>query len=131
MSVFLRVVAICFLVTLVALLLGPGTPIEREIVGLDKVAHFGAFGLLLWSIGILFRHQPRVYLAAYAIFFGALIELVQGVIGRDASWLDLLADALGVMTALAVWGYWRRFQPRSATNPGLSPSLAKTSPRRV
>lgn len=131
MSVFLRVVAVCFLVTLVALLLGPGTPLEREIVGLDKVAHFGAFGLLLWSLGILFRYQPRLHLAVYAIMFGALTELIQGVLGRDASWLDLLADALGIMTALLVWASWRRFRPRSAMASGRSPGSSEIRPRRV
>lgn len=131
MSIFLRVVATCFVSTLVVLLFGPGTPVEREIVGLDKVAHFGAFGLLLWSFGILFRGQSRLHLAGFTLLFGAVTELVQGAIGRDASWFDLLADALGVAMALAVWASWRRFRPRSAMVSDRSLGGAEIRPRRV
>ena len=112
MSNVLRSVALIFVAALVVLLLGPGTPLEREVVGLDKVAHFGAFGGLLWSFGVLFRRQPRTLLALYAIAFGAVTEVAQGLLGRDASWLDLLADALGVGVALLVWSCWRGFRPR-------------------
>lgn len=112
MSNVLRSVALIFVAALVVLLLGPGTPLEREVVGLDKVAHFGAFGGLLWSFGVLFRRQPRTLLAVYAIAFGAVTEVTQGLLGRDASWLDLLADALGVGVALLVWSCWRGFRPR-------------------
>lgn len=131
MSTFSRVVATCFVLTLVVLLFGPGTPVEREVVGLDKVAHFGAFGLLLWSFGILFRGQSRLHLAGFTLLFGAVTEIIQGVIGRDASWLDLLADALGVVMALVVWASWRRFQPRSAMISARSPDGAEIRPRRV
>lgn len=109
----LRLTALAFVVVLVVLLLGPETPLEREVIGLDKVAHFGAFGGLLWSFGVLFRRQPRVLLALYTIAFGALTEVAQGVLGRDASWWDLLADTLGVLVALIVWAWWRGFKPRS------------------
>ena len=108
----LRLAALLFVTALVVLLLGPGTPLEREIVGLDKLAHLGAFGGLLWSFGVLFRRQPRAFLAVYAIGFGALAEVVQGLVGRDASWLDLIADAVGVLVALVVWSWWRGFRPR-------------------
>ena len=113
----LRLTALAFVVVLVVLLLGPGTPLEREVIGLDKVAHFGAFGGLLWSFGVLFRRQPRVLLALYTIAFGALTEVAQGVLGRDASWWDLLADTLGVLVALIVWAWWRGFKPRGMLSP--------------
>lgn len=111
---FLRVVAVLFVVILLVLLLGPGTSLEQNIVGIDKVAHFGAFGLLLWSFGVLFRRRRRITLALWALAFGAATEVVQGMVGRDADWFDLLADALGIAAALLVWVCWRRFRPRSA-----------------
>ena len=114
MSNILRLFAVFFVAVLVALLLGPATPLESNTVGIDKVAHFGAFGGLLWSFGVLFPRQPRVLLALYALAFGAATEITQGVLGRDASWFDLLADGLGVSVALLVWGAWRRFKPRAA-----------------
>lgn len=124
MSNVLRFVALIFIAALVVLLLGPGTPLERQVVGLDKVAHFGAFGGLLWSFGVLFRRQPRMLLAIYAIAFGVMTEAAQGVLGRDASWLDLLADALGVGVALLVWSGWRGFRPRRHIAAELRPAKA-------
>ena len=125
----LRLAALLFVAALVVLLLGPGTPLEREIIGLDKLAHFGAFGGLLWSFGVLFRRQPRALLAIYAIGFGALAEVVQGLVGRDASWLDLLADALGVLVALAVWSWWRGFKPRGRLAAKLRHAEASREPQ--
>lgn len=82
-------------------------------MGFDKVAHFFAFGGLLWALGILFRKRRRIALAASAIALGALTEIAQGFLGRDASWLDLLADMLGVGVALVAWSWWRSFEPRA------------------
>jgi VanZ family protein len=80
----------------------------------DKAAHFIAFGLILWSLGVLFRRIPRTGAALLAIALGAAVEVIQGFIGRDPEWGDLLADALGVATALAIWLVWRGFRPREA-----------------
>ena len=117
MSRLLYVLAILVLAVLSVLLLGPATSVEQSVDNLDKVAHFFAFGLVLWALGVLFRRRSRVVLAIITVVIGGLVELVQGQIGRDASWYDLLADALGVVTALLVWSGWRRFQPRSARRP--------------
>lgn len=124
MSNILRFVALIFVAALVVLLLGPGTTLEREVGYLDKIAHFGAFGGLLWSFGVLLRRQPRVLLALYAIAFGALTEVAQDFLGRDASWLDLLADALGVFVALLVWSCWQGFKPRGHTAVERHPAKA-------
>lgn len=114
MSLPLRVVAILIIVALLALLLGPGTPIEQNVIGLDKVAHFFAFGLVLWAFGVLFPRRSRIQLAVAAVLFGALTEVLQGMVGRDADLFDLLADSLGIATALLVWAAWRGFRPRRA-----------------
>ena len=73
-----------------------------------------AFGLVLWSLGVLFRRLPRIWAVLLAIALGAAVELIQGYVGRDPSWGDLLADVLGVATALLTWLVWRRFRPREA-----------------
>lgn len=112
MSNILRFLALLFVAVLVLLLLGPAMPLERDVEGLDKIAHFGAFGGLLWSFGVLFRRQPRILLALYALIFGVMTEIAQGLLGRDASWLDLLADACGILAALLVWAICRGFKPR-------------------
>jgi VanZ family protein len=114
MGPLLRLVAVVVLLVLMGLLLSPAGNIDSEPLIWDKAAHFIAFGLILWSFGVLFRHLPRTWAALLAITLGAAVEVVQGYIGRDPSWGDLLADALGVGTALLIWGVWRGFRPREA-----------------
>lgn len=114
MRTFLRLVGAALLLVLMGLLLSPGGTLEPEKLIWDKAAHFIAFGLILWSLGVLFRRLPRTWAALLAIALGAAVEVVQGYIGRDRSWGDLLADALGVGVALLIWVVWRRFRPREA-----------------
>ena len=114
MRTLLRIIGAVVLLVLMALLLSPGGTIESERLIWDKAAHFIAFGLILWSFGVMFRRLPRVRAALLAIALGAAVEVVQRYIGRDASWGDLLADALGVAVALLIWAVWRRFRPREA-----------------
>jgi VanZ family protein len=81
----------------------------------DKIVHFlGYFALAMWFAGVTrVRRYPVV--GALLIALGGVIEILQGVMGngRDAEWLDLLADALGVIAALGLayaglgrWAMW-------------------------
>ncbi len=114
MRLFLRLAGAVVLVVLLFLLLSPGGTLETEEIIWDKAAHFIAFGLILWSFAVLFRRLPRTWAALLAVVLGGAVEVVQGYIGRDPSWGDLLADALGVAVALLIWAAWRRFRPREA-----------------
>ncbi|MES1925046.1 VanZ family protein [Salinisphaera sp. T31B1] len=65
----------------------------------DKLEHFLAFGILgTWFAGVL---APR-YLAVFIglVGFGAAIEVIQGLVGRDADLFDLAADTLGVLAGI-------------------------------
>ena len=110
----LRLVGAVLLLVLLGLMLAPGGILESEKLIWDKASHFIAFGLILWSLGVLFRRLPRTWAALLAIALGAAVEVVQRYVGRDPSWGDLLADALGVATALLIWVVWRGFRPREA-----------------
>ncbi len=68
----------------------------------------------VWSVGVLFRRLPRLWAAALVLASGAAVEVIQGFVGRDADWGDLLADALGIATALLLWAIWRGYRPREA-----------------
>lgn len=114
MRTFLRVVGAVLLLVLLGLMLAPDPTIDSKPLIWDKAAHFIAFGLILWSFGVLFRRLPRIGAALLAIVLGAVVEVVQGYIGRDPSWGDLLADVLGVAVALLIWVVWRGFRPREA-----------------
>ena len=112
MTSFLRIIAALVFVVLMVLLLGPALALEAQRPGIDKVAHFGAFGLMLWSFGVLFPRVSRVRLAAVAMGIGISTEIIQGLTGRDAEVLDAVADGLGILTALLAWSVWRGFRPR-------------------
>ena len=116
MTLALRATAFVTLIAIMVLLLGPGTPMELDpgFPSGDKAAHFIAFGVLLWTFGVLVPTQRRIALALFAVLVGGLIEVIQGWTGRDADWLDFAADAAGVATALGVWAFLRNFQPRRA-----------------
>lgn len=114
MKIPMRPTAVILLVGLIILMVGPFQEAEAASGVWDKAAHFIAFGLILWSFGVLFRRLPRLGAAALAIALGGAVEVVQGLVGRDASWGDLIADSLGVVAALALWAAWRRFEPRTA-----------------
>ncbi|MFJ6025642.1 VanZ family protein [Brevundimonas sp. NPDC092305] len=114
MHTLMRLVAVAVLAVLLTLMIGPFGGVEAATNIWDKAAHFVAFGLFLWSFGVLFRRLPRLWAAILVIALGAAVEIVQGMVGRDASWGDLLADALGVAVALLLWAVWRRFEPRTA-----------------
>lgn len=112
MRLFLRVVGLLLMAVLLALMIGPYQEIEETSRIWDKAGHFVAFGLILWSLGVLFRRVPRLVLAFVAVAIGGAVELIQGQVGRDASWGDLLADTLGVAAALLAWAVWRGFKTR-------------------
>ncbi|MBU1385144.1 MAG: hypothetical protein KKG14_06745 [Alphaproteobacteria bacterium] len=117
MSRLLRLTAVAILLVSLIAMIGPFGGVEAASGVWDKGAHFVVFGLILWSFGILFRRLPRLMAAVLAISLGGAVEVVQGLVGRDASWGDLLADALGIATALLLWATWRRFRPRTALQP--------------
>lgn len=77
----------------------------------DKAQHAFGFAVLtllgLWAYPGWMRQ-----LLAGLLLLGALIELAQGASGwRHGDWLDLLADAIGVVLGLMVWAVYRRRSP--------------------
>ena len=114
MRLFLRLAGAVMLTALLALMLAPRGTVEGSDLIWDKAAHFIAFGLILWSLGVLFRRLPRTWAALAAVAIGAAVEVAQRFTDRDPSWSDLFADSLGVAAALALWALWRGFRPREA-----------------
>lgn len=88
----------------------PGLPVH----GVDKLAHLGAYAMLagLAALNLQLaggyltrRHFRWMWIAV--VMFGAVDELTQPAFGRDASWLDWLADAVGAALGLAVFALVR------------------------
>lgn len=83
-----------------------GIPAQGE---LDKVLHFlGYFvlGFLLAAFYSFKKKTPQALFKACLItllIYGAIDETTQPYFGRDFEWFDLLADLLGVSTAVLIF----------------------------
>ena len=86
---------------------------DNDSMGLipwDKAKHFIVFYTLsiLASLALPQSRLHRIGLMILA--FGGSIEILQGFVGRDASWFDLFADACGISAAfgpMMVSKWWR------------------------
>ena len=83
----------------------------------DKAQHLGAYLVLTILIAqfflILFKNIKSAGWVAVvlAVLFGALLELLQGMMqsGRTPEWLDLAADVLGALVGNGLFRYAAMF----------------------
>ena len=73
---------------------------ELEVRGIDKIYHMIAFAALVFPVIATGPHR-WIWMVPLAIAFGGAIELIQPYFNREASWLDFVANAVGV--AVGVW----------------------------
>ena len=79
----------------------------------DLVLHAGAFLTLAVSGAIAYSRRPLWVIGAWLVFYGALIEVVQGMSGlRQADPVDLLVDIVATAVGLAVVGALRILRDR-------------------
>jgi VanZ family protein len=100
-----------------------------EILGFDKVAHFGAYGLLgvLLAFATDRSRLPIAVAAVLGVAYGATDEIHQMFVpGRSPDVLDWCADAAGVLAACYLYTRWRlrRRVPRGTGGGGASYSQA-------
>ena len=73
------------------------------------LGHFICYGLLSLSLVGVFSQQRRFLAPLVALGFGVLMEIVQVFIpSRDASFLDIGVDFLGVCLGFGVYLIWGR-----------------------
>ena len=79
------------------------TQVAGWLAHVDKWTHLLAFVVLtVWFAG-LYRRRSYWRVALGLLAFGALIELCQRAVGyRSAEWLDLAADAAGILAGLGI-----------------------------
>jgi hypothetical protein len=68
----------------------------------DKVEHFLAFGCLGGLAGLVGKRRYAPWMLIMLIALGGILEIVQGFIGRDASWRDEIANSLGAIAGMLV-----------------------------
>ncbi len=97
------------------LLMAVGSHLPQEsaaapILGHDKLVHFAAFAVLAWLLAwwdsgrahsLGWRRAGQLF--AILIAYGIADELTQPYFGRSCDIFDLVADALGSLTGLAVF----------------------------
>ena len=89
---------------------------------IDKIAHiieFGVFGYLLMSaigVGLVGLWRRRAALVFFlGMLFGICDEIYQSAVpGRAADPYDVVADTLGVLTAVVVWIVIHRRKSRAS-----------------
>lgn len=81
-------------------------------LGWDKTDHWAGFAALALALRPAWPRLRVLPSVALLLAWGAAIELIQTRIpGRDGSWGDLLADAVGLAVGLAVARWWMRDDP--------------------
>ncbi|MDB5437707.1 MAG: hypothetical protein JWM33_134 [Caulobacteraceae bacterium] len=74
----------------------------------DKAEHFVGFGGLAGLAMLAWPRRHAGLIVVLLTLYGGLIEIVQGMVGRDRDWHDALADTLGMLAAWAVLVLLRR-----------------------
>jgi VanZ family protein len=105
------------LLVLALITLGSLFPVEHlpTAPGSDKTHHLIGYCALMLPVAI---RRPKYWLA-FALFFIAwsgLIEIIQPYVNRYGEWLDMLANACGVVIAIFISQILRYLAVRYNTN---------------
>ena len=94
-------------VAVLVLALMPEPP-AMVTTGWDKSNHLLAFGTLTWLALHAFPQRLKSALLGL-LAYGALIEILQSFTPtRSAEWLDLCADAVGILLGWGLVKLWQR-----------------------
>jgi VanZ family protein len=86
--------------------------VQPSVPDADKLGHATVYGVLAFFSARAWRRHGSAQAAtiertmAMALAFGALMELMQGYVGRDASLADWVADGVGALVGIGFWKAW-------------------------
>jgi VanZ family protein len=94
--------------------IAPNPPRPPDVLSWDKLRHAAAYGVLTflagWALAPFFPKLRRGWLWAvcFAVAYGAVIELAQGLLSdvRKADPLDALANTCGAAAVFALVRLW-------------------------
>lgn len=85
------------------------TSIRPAQIASDKFNHALAFFVLAFLIDNAFPRVRFLYVKVWPlIVYGVVIEIVQRFVSRDPSWLDLVADGVGISLYWLLRNWLRR-----------------------
>ena len=90
--------AIFSLVAVFSMLAIPG---KQMFQWQDKLSHLVVYMLLFWLLLLVYgKYWSLTWLGILLVFYSGLIEVAQSFTGyRQAEWLDLLANIVGILVA--------------------------------
>ncbi|HVZ28639.1 MAG TPA: VanZ family protein [Rhizomicrobium sp.] len=98
--------------------LTPRPPHLEGPFGWDKVDHFVAYFGLAAMATMVTGVRPRLAWAILGvILFGGVLEILQGLMGRDAELADFIANSIGALAGLAAAALFLRL-PLVGARPG-------------
>jgi VanZ family protein len=101
MTILVRTCLAVLTVTIAVLVFGPYGGLEQKFGFTDKEAHVLAF-YALTGLSLLALPKIRNWdVALICLAIGAIIEVVQAMVGRDGNIADWLADGLGISLVMA------------------------------
>lgn len=110
LRIFLVVLYVCVITTL-SLLPPQDLPTVPLFEGADKVVHFLMYFvfsfLLCWALRTESKFRRWLLVIPVAIGWGIFMEYTQLSmhLGRSFSWYDILANSLGVISAIAIYKF--------------------------
>lgn len=91
------------LVTLVAITLISLWPLSKlpAVPGGDKLHHIVAYAVLMFPVAL---RKPVCWqlVGLFFVFWSGIIEMIQPYVNRYGEWLDLLANALGMLCGVVI-----------------------------
>jgi len=86
----------------------------------DKAYHAIAFATLVIPASIVFSGHVA-WIASAVFLYGAAIEVVQPLVGRDAELADMAANSIGILIGIGIaWGIRTILQARRSVPSGPS-----------
>jgi VanZ family protein len=90
----------------------PVDGLQPAVPDADKLGHAAVYGVLAFLCARAWRRHESSQAAAVeramamVLAFGALMEFMQGYVGRDPSLADWIADGVGALVGIAFWKAW-------------------------
>jgi VanZ family protein len=113
-NLYLDVLVTALLFVAIAGLMLWSGPQLSSAAGHDKLYHAIAFAALTLPI-CSFRPSGSLIIISLATLFGAMIEIIQPLVGRQGDIMDFGADALGICLGWCVAQIYRRLYCRANT----------------